>query len=518
MTSEVVAGSSARAVELTLPRWFPLAAGALAGAAYLLTLSAEFSSDGMAFARLTRDDNLSAPLFFQAEHLLYPFVGWAMYKLALAFRFDGGPLPILQILNAIAGGVCVGAFAWTVSRLAASRSVAVVAAVVALAGSYGWWYHASDAEDQIIANAGILVAFAAVAGAKGAVVNGILPTSRGLAVILGFALAVLVHATSVLFAPVLAIFLLREHGWKPSSLVAFWVAVIVGIPYLVVGVGFHGYTDVQSWRSWVLAAPGQGVWGRLGIRNISAGMQTLAAAAVFIPRGLSASAVRAGNLLAAPAAVAAVLLLAGIVAALYSLRKDRSTVAITSVVWVVSFALFGAYWAPDDFQFWLLILPPLYLLAALSLPELWCAAVVAPLLIWNVSAGVLPRHDAARNSGLSAVRCLEANLKYGDLVVAPGWDWAGDYLPYFTNIETLSLNDTFVLAAKGDKQAFIREIDQRLSTVRARGGSAYVVRLDSLTPDDREFFKRVTTMYPEEIPIRRAPAFECAGETVSVVA
>ncbi len=45
-------------------------AGLLAGATYLLTLSAQYSSDGMAFARLTREGDLAAPIFFQAEHLL----------------------------------------------------------------------------------------------------------------------------------------------------------------------------------------------------------------------------------------------------------------------------------------------------------------------------------------------------------------------------------------------------------------------------------------------------------------
>lgn len=517
MTSTVLAGADAKTTAPSLAVWLPIAAGVFFGAAYLMTLSAEFSSDGMAFSRLTRDDNLSAPLFFQAEHLLYPFLGWALFKVVSAFGFSGGPLPVLQMLNALAGGVCIGIFAWTVQRLAPERTVGAAIATIALGASFGWWYHSSDAEDQIIANAGILIAFAGAAVARGPVLRSALPTGRGLAIVAGFALAMLVHATSVLFTPVLLIFLLREHGLRPTAVLLFWTGVLVGIPYLIVGVGIHGYLDLAAWRAWVLAAPGQGVWGRLGLRNISNGIQTLAAAAVFAPRGVGAAAIRSGVVQAAPIAAATVLMAAGLVAAVTSLVRRRDSLRVGLVAWVVAFGAFGTYWAPDDFQFWLLILPPLYLLAALSVPELWCAVVVVPLVVWNVGAGVLPRHDAARNGGLLAAQCLGSRLTERDLVIAPGWDWAGDYLPYFTKIDTLSLNDAFVLSAKGDKEAFFKEIDRRIAAVRTRGGSAYVVRLDSLSVDDREFFRRVTGLSPEEIPIKRSPAFTCAGEQVSVV-
>jgi hypothetical protein len=495
--------------------WTAAAAGVLAGAAYLLTLSAHYSSDGMAFARLTRDGDLTAPLFFQAEHLLYPFVGWLVVRLLAPFGLND-PLVALQVLNALGGAVAVGAFCWMALRLVPSATAAG-AATVALAASYGWWYHSSDAEDQILANAGLLLALAALAAGRGPYLRGLLPTGRGWAVVLGLAVAMLIHATSILVVPAALILFFRDATRREAVVLAVLGAALVGVPYLIIGVGVHGYRDVAAWRSWLLAAPGQGVWGRVSSRNLWAGLQSLAAAAIWLPAAPTVAGLRALQPAALFGFAATGAVAAGLLAAVVAVARSRDRLGIALLVWALTIAGFGAYWAPDDPQFWLLVLPPLYLLAARALPAWALWALVLPLAFWNLGAGILPRHDPAANAGLLATRCLAERLGPNDLVITPGWDWAGDYLPYFTGVTVLSLNDAYVLAARGDRAMFFDGIERRLAATRAAGGRVYLVRLDTLTEDEAAFFRRVTGLGPSDFPWRRVDAFTCGREVVREV-
>lgn len=490
-------------------------AGLLAAAAYLLTLSAHYSSDGMAFARLTRAGDLTAPLFFQAEHLLYPFVGWLFFHLVAPFGLRD-PLLALQALNALGGAVAVGAWCWLACRLLPSAAAAG-AATVALAASYGWWYHSSDAEDQILANAGILVAFAALAAARGPYLRGALPTARGWAVVLGLALAMLIHATSILVMPAALLLFFRQATRREAVVLGTLGALLVGVPYLAIGIGLHGHHDLAAWRGWLLAAPGQGVWGRISPRNLWTGLQSLTAAAVWLPAPPTFAGVRALQPAALVALAATAAMAAGLVAAVVAVLRSRDRLSVALLVWALTIAAFGAYWAPDDPQFWLLVLPPLYFLAASRLPAVALWAVVLPLALWNLGAGVLPRHDPTTNAGLAATRCLGERLGPADLVITPGWDWAGDYLPYFTGVTVLSLNDAYVLAARGDRATFFDLVERRIAAARAAGGRVYLVRLDSFSDDDAAFFRRVTGLGPNDFPWRRIDAFVCGQEVVREV-
>ncbi|GIW11813.1 MAG: hypothetical protein KatS3mg061_2870 [Dehalococcoidia bacterium] len=492
------------------------AAGVLAAAAYALTLSTHYSSDGMAFARLTRAGDLTAPLFFQAEHLLYPFVGWLFTRALALVGLPSDPLLALQLLNALGGGLAVAAFCWAACRLLPTR-LAAGAATVALAASYGWWYHSSDAEDQILANAGLLVAFAALAAGQGSYLRGRWPTGRGWAVVLGLAGALLVHATTVLFLPAAALLFWRTARRRETLVLALLGAVLVGGPYLLIGVGVHHLTTPAAWHSWLLAAPGHGVWGRLTPRNLWTGLQSLTLAAIALPTAPTLTGLRTLAPAALVSSLGVVVMAGGLVAAVIAGLRERDWLARVLLLWAGAFALFGVYWAPDDFQFWLLVLPPLYLLIARRLTPRWLWGVVLPLALWNLGVGILPRHDPATNRGLVATRCLAERLAPQDLVVTPGWDWAGDYLPYFTTVKVLSLNDSYVLAARGDRATFFALLAQQLAETRQAGGRVYLVRLDDLTDAEADFFRRVTGLTAADFPWARQDAFTCGEVRVREV-
>lgn len=494
---------------------FALTAGTLAAALYLLTLSANYNSDGMAFVRQTQAGDLSAPLFFQAEHVLYPFVGWLFAGLASVAGFGGGPLVPMQVLNALAGGVAVGAFAFMAGRLLPGRRA--VLAVVLLAVANGWWFHSTDAEDQMLANAGLLVALAAIVAGRGTLVQSWLPGRRGWLIVLAMAFAVLVHATVVLALPAILIVLLGQTSWRGAAVLGVAGALILALVMLGIGFSVRGLQDVDSWRSWLLASPGVGVWGKLHARNLWQGAQSLAIAAVYLPVRPTLDLLRQGSPAAFFGLLMTALVASGVagVAVLAALRRTRLWFALA--VWALLFAAFGAYWAPDDFQFWLLALPPVMFLLVWHVPARWLAVPVVALALWNLGAGALPRHDPAANTGLVAARCIGATLGPNDLVIAPGWDWAGDYLPYFTDVNVLSLNDVYVMIARGDKSRFFAEIDRRMAETRAAGGKIYLVRLDTMTADEADFFRRVTGLGPSDFPWQRSEAFRCGTEVVSEV-
>ncbi|MCS6803204.1 MAG: hypothetical protein RMM58_15310 [Chloroflexota bacterium] len=517
MTSSVPAAPAASRAECVGGRGWAAAAsaGLLAGAAYLLTLSAHYSSDGMAFARLTREGDLTAPLFFQAEHLLYPFVGWLFLRVLAPFGLSD-PLLALQVLNALGGAVAVSAYCWMALRLLPSATAAG-AVTVALAASYGWWYHSSDAEDQILANAGILIAVAALVAARGPYLRGALPTGRGWAVVLGLAVAMLIHATSILMMPAVLLLFFRDATRREAVVLGTLGALLVGVPYLGIGIGLHGHREVGAWQSWLLAAPAQGVWGRISPRNLWTGLQSLTAAALWLPAPPTLAGVRALQPAALFSVAATAAMAAGLAAAAVAVFRSRDRLDGALVLWAGVIAAFGAYWAPDDPQFWLLVLPPLYLLAARRVPPAALWVVALPLALWNLGAGILPRHDPAMNAGLAATRCLSERLGANDLVITPGWDWAGDYLPYFTAVNVLSLNDAYVLAARGDRATFFEVVERRIAATRAAGGRVYLVRLDTLSEDDAAFFRRVTGLGPSDFPWRRVDAFLCGREVVREV-
>ncbi|MBI3978217.1 MAG: DUF2723 domain-containing protein, partial [Chloroflexi bacterium] len=131
-------------------------------AIYLYTLSYQYSPDTMAFAVLSTGGAATAPTFFQAEHLLYPYVGRLWYGVWLFFGYRYGALVPLQILSAVFGALGVAAFFLTcrVVLAGARRSSFVsVAAALLLASSNGYWYHSTEGEDQIASTALLIVAF-----------------------------------------------------------------------------------------------------------------------------------------------------------------------------------------------------------------------------------------------------------------------------------------------------------------------------------------------------------------------
>ena len=154
------------------------------------------------------------------------------------------------------------------------------------------------------------------------------------------------------------------------------LATATGLPYLLVGVLRFGYVWPGDYLGWFLSAPGHGVWGRFSLGNVWAAVRSLVEAFVYQQGGVRFGELLRGqldpaNLLAVAGFVAVALVLAALagyaVLALLRPREsgERRAVVILST-WVVVYTIFNVYWAPEDVQFWTVVLLPLWGLVSLA--------------------------------------------------------------------------------------------------------------------------------------------------------
>ncbi|MBU0493222.1 MAG: DUF2723 domain-containing protein [Chloroflexi bacterium] len=513
---------------------------------YLATLTAFYSPDGMSFTMLIDAGDAGNPLWFQAEHLLYPTTGaaWAGVWGLLGVR----PHVSLQVLNALAGAATVAlAFLALAALLRPDvrshaeglpqhRRAAALGAL-GLAVSYGHWLHATDVEDQILSNMLLALAFWLLAewlrrsdtGTR----HWLLVAGVGVAQ----AGAVLIHLTAALWTVPALLALLWARRWRNGAAYLLALAAATGIPYLLVGVFRFGYVWPGDYVGWFLSAPGHGVWGRFGLGNVWAAIRALVEAFVYQQGGarfgdLLHGQLNPANLLAVTGFTvigALLLILAG--TALLTLLRPRAAgerrTAAKLAAWASVYFLFNVYWAPEDVQFWTVVLLPLWGLVALLVAtsqrsrrairhtQYAVLVLLAALFIVNLGTAFWPRRDQANNPGLQAARCVGEHTAPTDLIVTPGWDWASSYIPYFAQRRVLSLVDTTLIAAGGDPLAAHDLIYDAIQENMAYGGRVYVVRLFDLGETDTAWLRDTAGLSPDDLARwARQPAFQCQDETV----
>lgn len=459
-----------------------LGVGAIVSVVYLLTLSGNHSEteDSLAFAIRVRDEPHSK--FFEGAHLIFDWVGWAIYEAVRATGITRDPLRTLQVFDALVAAATVALLARILLR-AGIRRPAVLVACGIVAFSYGFWRNGVDVEVYALS---ALTLVAALGVALHAVER---PSTRSFA-LLGLlnGLAVLAHATNLLFGAVAIGALLLARGERPLRAVGRWLAayavtaaaVVVAV-YATAAATLRLGSPREFWSWLTVETQGPGGYGRispgavknavvgggralvgahsaLAVHRIAAFVHThfpskpLREEAYFL-RGFSTA---LALTLLALTVVVGLLLLA--LAASWLSRRTRTglgegaprTLAVLCTIWLVAYGLFYTFWDPLNIELWYVFWLPAAVLLALPLalrrrPPLRLAlgaALVLGLFVVNLLGSQLPQRSNADDYWRVRASWYRSHLRPDDLLISNGYIWSS-YLTYLSRGHVVDVRTLF---------------------------------------------------------------------------
>jgi MFS family permease len=449
-------------------------------AVYLLTLSGNHSEteDSIAYAVRVRDEPHSH--FFEGPHVVFDWVAWAFYEVVRGLGITRDPLRTIQVFDALLAAATVGLLARTLLRGGVSRASTLVACGI-LAFSYGFWHNSVEVEVYTLSAFTLVLAFGAAWRASER------PSFRAFAA-LGVAngLAVLAHATNVLFAAVAIAAMLLARRARPLAEVGRWFAAYsaaacaVVVPVYAVAAGVLGLGTPKKFWDWLTVETGGASYGQFGLGAVKDAIVGCGRALVgahsalvlgpirtfihdhfpskplreehFFLRGFSTLVAEA---LLGASAVLAVLVVA--LAALWLSRRVRlrldgriRRLALLCAVWLVAYGLLFTFWDPLNIELWYVFWLPAALLLALPLTatrasrfQLWLgAAVVAGLFVVNLFGSQLPQRANAKDYWRVRASWYREHLHRGDLLIAYDYVWSS-YLAYLTHARVVDAQSIF---------------------------------------------------------------------------
>lgn len=428
-------------------RLAPWLVGAAACLLYLVTLSNHATGDSIEFA-LAIERATPAVLLDPYHPLLHP-AGLLFYRLWQLVGWTGRALVPLQVLNALAGGVCAGLLTAIASVLTRSRGLAaLIGAGFAISGAQ--WLLSVEAEFVTVPLALALVVLWLLLAASPALL-----TRTRTPVLLGLT-TVAAAAAYVSNALLVAVVLvgLRADGRLQPGLRRRHGRIYLAVVLMLFAPAYLAFLAAWSrgnWRAVPAYFLGRGTYGHWAPFNIPHGVYAFLRSLALYPnlslggttRQFLAQASLTGRLLFAGYYG---LILVAVLAPFWlgwrrwsELWPARHRALLVLGTWLVLFSAFGFYWVPGDLSFWLPSLAVWWLIASLVLGVAevrWrrlatVAAAVVILGLGNALFEVLPRHDLQRNLAHQVARQVIANTAQEEILLVRGDDIAGLYLQYW---------------------------------------------------------------------------------------
>jgi hypothetical protein len=405
-----------------------------AAAIYGAFLTRTYYWDGVLFSLYIEGvarGQLPAGILFHPNHLLYSVLGFVLYKAALLCHLSLRAITVLQIFNAITGAITGYLLFCFAKRLTRSYPAALFCWVLFAFGAT-WWKFSTDADAYIVCILLLLLAvrFAADTPAKLWAVG------------ICHVFAMLFHELAI-FAYVPLVMAMVLNGRKlfiPAAYIASTAACVAGaysIAYL--------YSDRMTY-------PALFAW----VTSYSAESQvTHSVKQLFVSYLLSYGKLFAGGRLSlirdyfsVPVCLALIVCVALIVWGVVVLRcahEGAGTDAEIDVrtkrilwAWLLSFALFLAWWEPGSAFYKLFVWPPIVLLIGSYLAKRdrfrrvygW-VAIAAAIAAWNFGAFIFPHSHASADPVLTLAQTIGKQLPKNATIyyrVLDPDDW---YLEYF---------------------------------------------------------------------------------------
>lgn len=479
---------------------------------YLATRTTDYSSDALEIAsniigfRHTHDRSL----LLKPEYLLYQPLGLAVWRTALEMGYVGGIVPVLQAINAIFGGIGLGALCLML-RLILAKNRAIGQLIPAALGlSFGYWMLASDAGAQMPALAFSLAALTLLLRSI------LLPTtSRLLIAGLATGAGCLFHAVGLLLLPagVLAVCLAEYAQGTPSAeRMARWKGAIIyfasaTLPplfvLLLVGrftVGLHG---AQAWRRWFEeGVPSSWWWSGHPLDNVRLDLYAFRRALFVEAGGKTGTFHLHGSQTLLHAALYWIALAAWFVAVYailsataFLLRSHYRPYLLVLLVYGGCTAALFTFISPGDFLNWIPVVIASAVVTAISSSyyyrrrrggPIWMVGLLAWIVIFassNYDQSIQAHQNLDSNTWYHQSSVIRRHTSPGDLLIVSGF---GDdvrteqYVGYFAHRTVFSLRGS-LSAHQGDIR--LTSLDLRGSIARAISTGHHAYALGTIWSD-----------------------------------
>ena len=407
---------------------------------------------------------------FHPHHLLFNATGYGAWRLSQLLGYRGGPLVVLESLNAVLGAGGIVLFYLTLRRLMQRSRWLPLLMASGLALTFGYWATATDGRVNMPSTALLLGAFYTLCTLLDS------PRPARAAVLGGLAgAAVLFHESAGLFLPVGLVgialaemnpmLLPAESRRRRRGLLLIyggvWLATVI-IPYGVIGWGALGLHSPRAFHMWSSAYSELGWWWSFRIaHNLRLDFYALRHAAFVEPPGTQGT-FHIGPHVSGDLATLYWATLAGWFVAVYAFfaalpllwRGHHRALMVVCLVWIMLYAAFFTIWSPGYFVFWVPVLAPVSVLVGLALAHyrarrghVWVPWLVGAWIVLfatlNLQASMLPHLRTNASPFATAARDIRARTLPGDVVLLAG---AGDGaqcevdIPYFADREVVSLH------------------------------------------------------------------------------
>jgi len=449
---------------------------------------------------------------FHPHHLLFNALGYLAWRAARTLGYAGGPLVVLQSLNATLGAGGVAVFYVALRGLLQRSRWLPLLVSLGLAFSFGYWICAADGRVNMPSVFLMLCAFAALcrtmqsprprlAAAVGALAGGavLFHESAGLFAVVGL--------TGVLLAeddPLLLPAALRMRRRRMALAYGSAWAATAALPYLAVGVFALHLHSAGAFRHWTSQYAELGWWWDFHIlHNLTLDAKAFLHAVIADLPGRQGT-LRVGRHIPVALRTLYYATLLGSLGAAYAFftalpllwRSHNRRMMAVCVLWIVVYAAFFTVWSPGYFVFWVPILVPAAVMLALALAHYRaCRGGLAAnwlLGAWIVLYGLLnaqayflphlaPNSDPFRRIAAD----VRAHTQEGDVILVAGAGPGGPCevaLPYFADREVISLHG-LLTKNRDDKIAALSRpggAQAQIGAALAAGRSVYV--LDEMIP------------------------------------
>lgn len=450
------------------------AVAGVAFAIYLLTLSHNFT-DGEDALRYARDITKAENLFLFGNHLIFNIVCVGWFQLWTALGYAGNALVPTQVLSASAAAVSLGLIVALGGRFGLPRPL-TIAAAVGTGVSSSFWAYAGLSDTYLLpvpfALAGFLCLWRAVH--ERASVRWVVAAA------VSWSISTLLHQQNVLYFGPGALMLIfgtadRRAGLKWAVLLlGLGCALTLGTYILaaVFGLGLHsvpefvkwtlGYANKGPWTPWSVMSIPKGVVGLLRsvfAINLTMGLDLVEGFAKraapgmllveerYFAQHLSALARTAALAAMIASGVIAMGVLGRLVKRAAAVRKrddttrDPHRVALWLGLMLLVQSIAVIAWEPINPEFWIAVLPWLWLLAAVWVHRsedrlsrvLWFAFIFL-LGSSNAIGYIVPQTDPKSDYWRQANAVPLALLEPGDQMVTQGAYVSNGYLSLQTGV------------------------------------------------------------------------------------